>query len=194
MNELLLNREILRKLSHASTCIFPMLLYYYGKESCLPYFFLCGILFISFDIGRQRNQTLNSIYNYFFSILTRDCEYKRITSASYMCLSIMLVTFIFDARIAIVSLSIMSLSDPCATLFGRYFGHFRIYTKSLEGSIAFFLITSCILIFFSFSYSKVILVSLFCSMVELFSNQIHIDDNFLIPCMASTMLFFLQYI
>ena len=194
MHEFSFNREILRKLFHLLTCIFPVFLYYYGKETCFPYFFICGVLFISFDIARQKNNQIRLIYNYFFSIVTRSCEEKGLTSASYICLSIILITFLFDGKIAIVSLLIMSLSDPFASLFGRYFGKFKIHDKSLEGSITFFLVSCIILISFNFSYLETIVVSLFCAIIELLSNKIKIDDNLLIPATASGVLFFLQYI
>jgi len=188
------HREILRKLFHLSTCIFPFLLYRYGKEVCFPYFFIFLISFILFDIGRQKSTFISSVYNYFFSILTRDYEQERLTGASYVCFSVIFVTFFFDEKIAIVSLLMMSIADPCASLFGQYFGRFKIYTKTLEGSIAFFIISGSILIFFSIPYIEVIMVSLICTIVELFSKKIKIDDNFLIPLAGSMTLFFLQYI
>ena len=191
MYELLSKREILRKTLHLLTSVFPILLYYYGKEACSLYFFLAGILFIFFDIARQINSQIKSIYNYFFSIITRDYEQEGLTSAFYICLAIILVTFLFDERIAIASLLIMSLSDPFAYFFGLYFGKFKIYDKSLEGSITFFFVSSSILIFFGFPYFEVIIVSLFCAVVELFSNKINLDDNLLIPFTASVTLSFL---
>ena len=186
--------EILRKLFHISTCIFPLSLYYYGKEVCLPYFFICLISFLLFDIGRQKSVFLNSFFNYFFSKLTRDYEDERLTGASYICFSILLITLIFETKIAVVSLLIMSFADPCASLFGQSFGRFKLYDKTLEGSIAFFIATSLTLMFFSIPYANIIIVSLACSIVELFSKKIKIDDNLLIPVTGSVILFFLQYI
>ena len=128
------------------------------------------------------------------SILTRDYEQRKLTGASYVCFSVIFVTFFFDERIAIASLLIMSIADPCASLFGQYFGQFKIYTKTLEGSIIFFIVSSAILISFSISYMEVIIVSLICTIAELFSEKIKIDDNFLIPTIGSMTLFSLQYI
>ena len=191
MHEFLSNREILRKIFHTLTCIFPLSLYYYGKDVCLLYFFLAGLSFIFFDIARQKSSRIKSIYNYFFSIVTRDYEHKGLTSASYICFSIICVTFFFNEKIAIVSLLIVGLSDPLASLCGAYFGKLKIYDKSLEGSITFFLVSAVILMSFSFSYLEVIIVALLCTTVELFSNKIKLDDNLLIPFTASITLFFL---
>ena len=85
----------------------------------------------------------------------------------------------------------MSFADPCASLAGHYFGQFKIYTKTLEGSIAFFIIASTILIFFSTPYIDVIIVSSICTIAELFSKKIKIDDNFLIPVIGAILLFLL---
>ena len=186
--------EILRKLFHISTCIFPFSLYYYGKEVCLPYFFICLIAFVIFDIGRQRSVFINLIFNYFFSAIIRNYEKKKITSASYICVSILIITLIFDTKIAVVSLFIMSFADPCASLFGQCFGQVQLSTKTLEGSIVFFIVSSSILMFFSIPYLNVIIVSLVCTIIELFSDKIKIDDNLLIPVAGSVALFWLQYI
>ena len=88
----------------------------------------------------------------------------------------------------------MSFSDPCASLFGQCFGQLKLSSKTLEGSIVFFIVSSLILMFFSIPYANIIIVSLACSIVELFSKKIKIDDNLLIPVTGSVILFFLQYI
>ena len=83
----------------------------------------------------------------------------------------------------------MSISDPIAAIVGRWVGQLKIYNKTLEGAIAFFIATSIILINFDFSSIQIVVVALVCCIVELFSTKFtRFDDNFLIPIVASLTL------
>ena len=55
---------------------------------------------------------------------------------------VLIITLIFDTKIAVVSLLMMSFSDPCASLFGQCFGQVQLSTKTLEGSIVFFIVST----------------------------------------------------
>ncbi|MBI45190.1 MAG: hypothetical protein CMG66_03375 [Candidatus Marinimicrobia bacterium] len=191
MNDLSLIKEIPRKIIHLSTSFFALMLYYFGRDFCIPYFLLICFSFILFDLIRQKNQKLKSIYNSFFLFLTRDSEDDNFTGASYLCLSVVIVSLCFDEKVAVPSLLIMSFSDPFASLFGICFGNFKLYQKTLEGTIAFFMVSCLVMMFFNFPYLTVIVVALFCSVVELFAPMINIDDNLLVPIAASSILVFL---
>jgi len=182
-------REILRKFFHLSTCIFSLMLLYFGKGTCVPIFLFLAIIFFILDFLRLKNQHIQKLYNIFFGIVTKDYEEKRFTSASYVFLSLIIVVVIFEVKIASAALLIMSLSDPIASLVGRVYGKFDIFGKSLEGSIAFFIVSVIILLSFDFSSDKILYVAILCTLVELFSNQIGIDDNLSVPLVASGLLF-----
>ena len=100
-----------------------------------------------------------------------------------------IVTAIFDVRIASASLFIMSLSDSLASLIGKTYGKLSIFEKTIEGSIVFFIITVLILLWFNFPSDKILYVAISCTFVELVSNRIKIDDNLLVPLTASFLLF-----
>ena len=191
MNDFSLVKEIPRKIIHLSTSFFAVMLYHFGRDLCMPYFFLGCSLFILFDLIRKKNEKIKSFYDSFFLFLTRDSEKNTLTGASYLCLSVVIVSFFFDEKVAIVSLFIMSISDPLAALSGGCFGNFKFHQKTLEGTITFFVVSCLIVMFFNFPYSTVVLVALFCSIAELLSKQIGIDDNLLIPIVSSCMLAFL---
>jgi dolichol kinase len=191
MNDFLLVKEIPRKIIHLSTSFFALMLYGFGRDFCIPYFLLICFSFILFDFIRQKNQKLKSLYNSFFLFLTRDSEDDNFTGASYLCLSVIIVSLCFDEKIAIVSLLIMSVSDPFAALLGSCFGNFKLYQKTLEGTITFFIVSCLIMMCFDFSYSVIVAVALFCSVTELLSDKIGVDDNLLIPIVSSCTLVFL---
>ncbi len=182
-------REVLRKIIHFSSSLFAFMLLLFGRDVCLPIFIIIAALFFTVDYLRLKNQYVQNIYNIFFDIVTRDFEKKRFTGASYVFLSIVLVTLLFDTRIAVASLLIMSFSDPVASLIGRTYGNFSILNKSLEGCISFFLVSVIVLVSLNFPADVVLYVSIFCTLVELLSNKIQVDDNLLVPLSCAIMLF-----
>ena len=182
-------REILRKLFHLSTCIFALMLLYFGKNICIPIFLSQAIIFFTLDFLRLKNRRIQKLYNIFFGIVTKNYEENQITSASYVFLSLIIVTIIFEVQIASSALLIMSLSDPIASLIGRAYGEFHIFGKSLEGSIAFFIVSVVILYSFNFPSDTVLYVSVLSTLVELFSDRFHVDDNLSVPITVSILLF-----
>ena len=182
-------REILRKILHLSTCVFALMLLYFGKKICIPVFLSLAIIFFTLDFLRLKNKHIQRLYNNFFGIVTKHYEEIHFTSASYVFLSLIIVAIVFEVRIASAALLIMSLSDPIASIIGRAYGKFYIFDKSLEGSITFFIVSVMILLSFDFSSDVILSVAALCTLIELFSNKIHIDDNLSVPIAASVILF-----
>ena len=192
MNQFSLRREFLRKILHIIVLVFPLLLLEFGKSICLPYFLVISILFILFDIFRIKSSAVKIFYDRYFSIVTKKYEIDKLTSASYVFLSIMIVVFLFDEVSAAAALTIMILSDPVASLVGRVFGNLKLIgNKTLEGSLAFFISSIIILLLYNFEVFEVLFVSVGATLIELFSKKIRIDDNFLIPLVSATLLFVL---
>ena len=192
MNQFSLRREFLRKILHIIVLVFPLLLLEFGKSICLPYFLVISILFILFDIFRIKSGAVKIFYDRYFSIVTKKYEVDKLTSASYVFLSMIIVVFLFDEVSAAAALTIMILSDPIASLVGRVFGNLKLIgNKTLEGSIAFFISSIIILLLYNFEVFEVLFVSVGATLIELFSKKIRIDDNFLIPLVSATLLFVL---
>tara|TARA_B100000579_G_scaffold418630_1_gene416414 strand:- start:2027 stop:2608 length:582 start_codon:yes stop_codon:yes gene_type:complete len=181
-------REVLRKIIHLSSSLFSFMLLYLGKEICLPIFLLITMIFLLADYMRIKNLKFKKIYNIFFKIVTRPVEENYLTGATHVFLSILIITILFDVKIACASLLIMSFSDSAGALVGRYFGKFKILDKSLEGSISFFIVSVLVLLSFNFSIDKILYVSLVCTVVELLSSKIKVDDNFSVPLSAAVLL------
>ena len=135
----------------------------------------------------MRNVKLKN-YIYFFNYVTRPSEESKLTGATYVFYFNFIYKFFSIKEIALASLLIMSISDPFAALVGRSFGSFSILNKSLEGSISFFVITFLILFLLNFDSLVILTVASFCTIIELFSKKINIDDNLLVPICASLLL------
>ncbi|MBV67388.1 MAG: phosphatidate cytidylyltransferase, partial [Candidatus Marinimicrobia bacterium] len=106
-----LKNEIARKIIHLSSIIIPIFLLFYGKELTLLYLLPITIFFLILDILRIRSKNFKSLYNYFFISITRKNESKKLTGASYVFLSSLIIIFFFSENIAVISLFIMIISD-----------------------------------------------------------------------------------
>ena len=89
-------REVFRKIIHFSSSCFAFMLLFFGRDVCLPVFIIIASLFFLVDFFRLKNKYVKNIYDTFFDVVTRDFEQKRFTGASYVFLSILLITIFFD--------------------------------------------------------------------------------------------------
>lgn len=96
------------------------------------------------------------------------------------------------------ALSVMLIGDTCAALIGRKLGRHKINRglKSIEGSVAFFLSSSLILLFYMQVYNQTLSFLLFgtigivtATFCEIYENRIHLDDNFSIPLAVGLFLY-----
>ena len=82
----------------------------------------------------------------------------------------------------------MSLSDSIAALVGIKFGKTQLFSKSLEGSTAFFITATIIVFSLSSEAAYVNFIAIAAAtVVELFSTP-RINDNLLIPMVLALIL------
>jgi len=181
-------QEIYRKLIHLSSSYIPFMLWYFGKDTFLPWLIGCAILLPLLDYGRQHNTLLLRIYTGLFTAFTRPIEKNILTGASWVVIGAALTTFIFNENTAIIGLLVLSVSDSIAAIIGIKFGKTKLLSKSLEGSTAFFLSAAFIIVTMSSApfYLNIIAV-LMATIVELFSTP-RINDNLLIPMVVAFIL------
>ena len=174
-----LKNEIARKIIHLSSIIIPIFLLFYGREVTLLYLLPITIFFLVLDILRIRSKNFKSLYNYFFISITRKNESKKLTGASYVFLSSLIIIYFFPENIAAISLFIMVISDTVAAIFGRIYGTIKIRNKTLEGSLAFFM-SSFIIILFAIDINLFLatISILIATFTELYSP---FDDNLSVP-------------
>ena len=106
----------------------------------------------------------------------------------YVMAAAVLCTVFFGKVIAVLSMTVMLVSDACSALFGKAYGTRQIYPhKSLEGTTAFFVSALLINMLFHnlepFGYA---------SLAEVFENKTRIDDNLAIPLAVGLVLTFLN--
>jgi dolichol kinase len=118
---------------------------------------------------------------------------KTLTGGTYVLISASITVFIFPKIFVITSFAILIISDISAALIGRKFGKIKIYEKTLEGSIAFF-VSAVIVILFTpkihylpMEYVIAFISAFFGALAELFSFNI-LDDNLAIPITISSIM------
>jgi len=87
-----------------------------------------------------------------FGFLLREHELdhkkKNLNGATYVLISALISVLIFPKVIFISAFSILIISDSAAALVGRKFGKRKFLSKSLEGTLTFF-VSACIVILFT---------------------------------------------
>ena len=181
-------QEIYRKLIHLSSSCIPFMLWYFGKDTFQPWIISCAIILPILDYGRRHNKFLYRIYSNLFITFTRPIEQGILSGASWVIIGAAVTIFIFNENTAIIGLLVLSIADSAAAIVGIKFGETQLYSKSLEGSAAFF-ITGTIIVFllspaaFYINFIAVIAATV----VELFSTP-RINDNLLIPMVLALIL------
>ena len=189
MHELLNYRqEIYRKLIHLSSLCIPFMLWYFGKDTFQPWIISCAIILPILDYGRRHNKFLYRIYSNLFITFTRPIEQGILSGASWVIIGAAVTIFIFNENTAIIGLLVLSIADSSAAIVGIKFGKTQLYSKSLEGSAAFF-ITATIIVFSLSSAAFYInfIAVIAATVVELFSTP-RINDNLLIPMVLALIL------
>jgi dolichol kinase len=186
--EISVKRELVRKSIHIITSIIPLVYYYYNQKDQI--LILCVSLFILFltgDLLRVYVIKMKQIYEKVFGKLLREKESgKGLNGATLLFLGFSITILLFERNIAIVAMLFLSISDTVAAIIGKSFGRIKIFNKTFEGALAFFVSAFIISLIF---YDRVILgllIAIIMAIIEL--APIKINDNITIP-LATGILF-----
>ena len=180
--------DIYRKFIHISSSVMALALWYFGKETFLPWLIGAAIILPILDYGRHHIDILRRIYNYYFTIFTRPIENRNLSGASWVVIGAALTTLIFNENTAIIGLLVLSLADSAAAIIGLRFGNTHLFNKSLEGSTAFFIVALLIVCYLSPAFFLINLIAILAATaVELFSTT-RVNDNLLIPIVTASIL------
>ncbi len=181
--------EIVRKGIHLFSLCIPVIYYYISRQLALCLLLPVTAAFFGVDMARYYVPAVsNWFYRWFGWLLRRhetDIKQKRLNGASNVLISASLCVLMFPKVIAINAFTILIISDTAAALFGRRFGRHRFLSKSLEGSLAFF-VTAVIVILIAPKVSGIteeyiigIVAAAIGTIVEVL--PVKIDDNISIP-------------
>lgn len=143
------------------------------------------LLFLIFDFVRLKNPKLNEKFFSKLSFLIQENEKLELNASTYFLISSFLSILLFSKNIAIIVLLFLTFGDTMANFVGKKFGKIKIFQKTLEGSMACFLV--CLFISLTLFNFKISFIAAFvATLAELFSFRI--NDNLLIPILAGIIM------
>ena len=178
---------VYRKLYHLIGLAFPVIYYFSNKKITLSVLAVITILVGIAEILRFRFPVFNQkIFSYFGRIL-KNREKRGISGTTYFLIASLLTTFFFEKAIAITALTFTVFGDAVAAIWGSSFGKIKIKDKSLEGSMAcfilcFFVGMILIAINVEINVKLVLFGALAATLMEIL--PVGIDDNLTMPIFA----------
>lgn len=178
-----------RKLWHlAGGLFFPALALFVSREALLITVGAITGLFILFEAVRFAFPGIKRWITSHLGIVLKREEQVQPTGTTLLLLASLVVFFLFEKDIAIMSLLFVAVGDPIASLIGEKYGKHTVFNKSLEGSLA--CLISCLavgMIMTRLSPAMSLLVvaygALWATVVEIL--PIPVDDNFSMPLFSA---------
>ena len=181
--------EIRRKAIHLSFILVPLIyLYDVLPKRCSGRGLLAAVLVsLVFELARMHDARVRLLLSRFFRDLVRRHESKQLLGSTYLLIAAVLTIELFSKEVAVASLGALVLGDSAAALVGKTMGRVRILGKTLEGSVA------CFVVSFLFAWGVVGLPAwlaacgaLTATLFELL--PVPLDDNFRIPLSAGYVM------
>lgn len=179
----------MRRLFHLITGLaLVLILAYSDRTKGILLILSLFIVTIIIETIRLRLPEVNRLFFHYFHSLLRGEEEKKLTGTPYFLGGVLLSILLFDADIALFSITILTVSDPAASTIGKRWGRYRIKGKSLEGSMTFFISTMAVGLILQRLWpglpaTVLIAGAVTGTLTELLSTKI--NDNLLIPLTAA---------
>jgi len=140
---------------------------------------------VALDATRLRAPGVNALFFRTFPVLASPREAVGVASSTWFVLGALLTWTIFPAEVAVPALLVLALADPAAGTLGRLYGRHKVGSGSVEGSLAFFVVASLVLLV-TVGGSAAVLVAGAVTVVE--ATPWRLDDNLSVPLSAGLLL------
>ncbi len=192
----------MRKSLHLLALVIPIGMLFLGKNTSLLLLVPFCLLALFLEVARVKSSKIARFVDYVFGTMMRPEERPPLGSpvvikgATWVLFSSTLLVLIFPVKIAAVSMIMFMLADAAAALVGRRFGKFNwgSSSKTMEGSLAFFVVAMTALLFFDIlAWPECLLVAFVAMLLELTTGPI--NDNVYVPvCTAGLISIVLIFI
>jgi dolichol kinase len=143
--------EVVRKLIHLCSLSIPVIYYFIPRSDAIIILSIITFVALVIDLSRYYVKPAAKIFYRYFGFMLRrhevDTKKKNLNGATYVLISALLCVIIFPKVLFITAFSILIISDSMAALIGRKFGRNKFLAKSLEGTLAFFISASIVVMF-----------------------------------------------
>lgn len=181
-------QEIFRKLIHLASSVVPIAYQFWlTREQILLISCMITAVLLGGEVLRRTWKQGSLLFSKIFGSLLRINETHKLTGATYLYLSATITIFLFEKSVAVPAILTLTVSDSMAAIIGKSLGRYKIFGKTLEGSLAFF-ITTIIIFYICFGSLEpyLILIAALISLLELI--PLRFNDNPVVSLAAAVML------
>ena len=177
-------RELKRKSIHLLGLVVPILYFFTSRDLAIIGVGGLVTLALATELLKGVIPAFRAIFLRIFSPILRSQEQKGgLTGATYFLIGSFLCILLFDKTLAIVCLCFLTLGDLCAALIGKQWGRIKLFSrKSLEGSLACFVVCTAAALLIGLHPVIAIAGALVATLIELL--PIGVDDNVAIPIIS----------
>lgn len=192
--------EIIRKGIHLVSLSIPTVYYFITKELALSILIPLTIFSLLIDYGRYYSPALSELVKKIFGFMMRkhewDSKKKNLNGATYVLISAVFVIIVFPKVFVVTAFAVLIVGDIAAALIGRRFGRTKFLFKSLEGTVAFILFSTIVLIAapkieYNFTEYLIGFVAIIIGAIVENISGTWADDNFTIPVSVCTVMWIL---
>ncbi len=175
--------EMGRKAIHLAAILIPIGYYFTSEALGRSILITATAIVFLIDVIRLNQPRIRTFFYIFFGRLVRDHERYNLLGATYLLLSSLICVYAFDKPIAVAALSFLIVGDSVAALVGKSIGRIGVFGKTLEGSLACFLVCIGIgLLIPELSWTRAVVGAAMATLIELL--PVPLDDNLRIPLAA----------
>ncbi len=143
--------ELMRKGIHLCSLSIPVIYYHISKETALWILVPLMIISIFVEYSRYYIPSVSKIFYSVFGFMLREHEKdeksKKLNGATFVFVSAVIMVAFFPKIFAVAAFAVLILSDIAAALIGRRFGKHKFLSKSLEGTLSFFVVGCIVMLF-----------------------------------------------
>lgn len=179
-----------RVLLRPAALAFPILYLFVPKPVMVALVGAVTLVFVLFDVARLASPGFDAAVLARFPSFFRERERQRFSSATLFLLGTFLAIFLFPKAQATLAIIFVTIGDLFAKYAGLEHGRTRIFSKTAEGSLAYFV--SCAVAGFVWSHFVVLAPAAYllgaavASLTEL--APLGLDDNFTVPLLSGAVM------
>ena len=177
-------QELRRKSIHLFGLVFPILYVFTTRHTAIIVVGSLLAVALGVELLKAFLPAFRVIFVRIFSPMLRSQERRGgLTGATYYLIGSFLCILLFDKILAIVCLCFLTLGDLFAALIGKQWGRIKLFSrKSLEGSLACFVVCAAVALLMGFHPIVAIAGALVATLIELLPTGV--DDNVTVPLIS----------
>ncbi len=177
-------RELRRKSIHLLGLILPILYVFTTRHTATIAVGALLAIALGVELLKVLLPAFRAMFIRIFSPILRSQEQRGgLTGATYYLIGSFLCILLFDKTLAIVCLCFLTLGDLFAALIGKQWGRIKLFSrKSLEGSLACFIVCTAVALLIGLHPIVAIVGALVATLIELLPTGV--DDNVTIPLIS----------